>query len=68
MEKETVQRIKKAVNDRRLPKEFTPKQVNGALDIDWAGVFLPKHRVGNPRCETEHFIRIKPGVYRLKSD
>ena len=66
MEKETVQKIKKAVRDGKLPKEFTPKLVNAALGIHWAGVFLPKHRVGNPGRDTEHFIRIQPGIYRLK--
>ena len=66
MEKQTVQEIKKVVRNGRLPEEFTPKQVNEVLGIDWAGVFLPKHRVGNPRSETEHFVRIQGGLYRLK--
>jgi len=66
MAKQTVEEIKKAVRNGRLPEQFTPKQVNAALRIDWGGAFLPKHRVGNPRNETEHFVRIRTGLYRLK--
>ena len=36
------------------------------LGIDWAGTFLPKHRVGNPGGFTELFVRIRRGVYCLK--
>jgi hypothetical protein len=28
-------------------------------------VFLPKHRAGNPRGETELYVRVAPGLYRL---
>jgi hypothetical protein len=66
MEKQTVQEIKKAVRDGRLPEEFAPKQVNAVLGIDWAGVFLPKHRLGNPGSQTEHFARIRRGLYCLR--
>lgn len=31
-------------------------------------VFLPKHRVGNPGGETEVFIRVGKGLYRLNND
>jgi hypothetical protein len=40
--------------------------VNRALGIDYAGVFLPEHRVGNPGGFTQHFIQIERGLYRLK--
>ncbi len=66
MDRETIGRIRKAVREGTLPEEFTPKEVNYVLGIHWAGVFLPKHRVGNPRQETEHFIRMGRGRYRLK--
>jgi len=66
MERQTIRKIRQAVNQGRLPGVFGPNQVNDVLGIDWAGVFLPKHRVGNPRGQTELFIRIEKGLYRLK--
>ncbi|HEX4134448.1 MAG TPA: hypothetical protein VHY84_07565 [Bryobacteraceae bacterium] len=45
---------------------LTPINVNWALSIDWAGTFLPKHRVGNPGGYTELFVQIERGRYRLK--
>jgi hypothetical protein len=45
---------------------FTPAEVNRVLGIDWAGIFLPKHRVGNPGGFTELFVRLDRGLYRLK--
>ena len=68
MEKETVRRIRDARRSEKLPQEFTPAQVNAALGISWSGNFLAKHRVGNPGNETERFERIRPGLYRLKSN
>ncbi len=66
MERETIRRIRAAVRAGRLREPFTPADVNRILGIDWAGVFLPKHRVGNPRGETELFIRVGRGRYRLR--
>ena len=40
--------------------------MNRALGIHWAGVFLPKHREGNPGGQTELFVQIERGLYRLK--
>lgn len=68
MERETIRKIREAVRIGKLPQEFTPAQVNKVLNIRWAGNFLPKHRIGNPRNETELFVRIRPGLYRLKSN
>ena len=65
MERKTVRKIREAVRDRIIPAEFTPAQVNTALGINWAGTFLPKHRVGNPDGNTELFIQIGRGLYRL---
>ncbi len=65
MERKTIRKIRDAVRKGMLPKNFTPKQVNAALGIYWAGVFLPKHRVGNSDRNTELFVRIGRGVYRL---
>src|SRR5713226_3598915 len=77
MERETIRRIREAARGGRLPEPFTPEQVNKSLNIDWAGKFLPKHRVGNPgsehrvgcarieRCH-ELFLRAGGGSERTK--
>ena len=64
--RETIRRIREAVKDGRLPESFRPVDVNAALGIDYAGVFLPKHRDGNPGRNTALFIQVKRGLYRLK--
>lgn len=70
-ERETMRRIRKAVRDGRLKEPFRAADINKALGIDFAGVFLPKHRVGNPgmkgKKNTEHFVQIERGLYRLKT-
>jgi len=66
MERETIRLIRLAVARGVVPKQFTPKDVNKALKIHWAGTFLPKHRVGNPGGYTELFVQLDRGVYRLK--
>lgn len=66
MERKTVRQIQQAVKRGQLPKAFKPLQVNQVLGINWAGTFLPKHRVGNPGGYTELFVRIAEGLYRLK--
>ena len=65
-ERDTIRRIKQAVATGKIPDTFKPADVNAALKIDWAGVFLPKHRDGNPGDDTELFVRVGRGVYRLK--
>ncbi len=69
-ERETIRRIKEAVKDGTLVEPFTPAAVNQAIGINFAGVFLPKHRVGNPgfrdKANTELFVQIERGLYRLK--
>ena len=66
--KDTILRIQIAVRAGKLPAKFTPKQVNSVLGIDWAGVFLAKHRVGNPGGNTELFVQVGRGLYRLKDN
>ncbi len=66
MDRETIRRIRDAVRSGRLGIRFTPAEVNRVLGIDWAGTFLPKHRVGNPGGFTELFVRVDRGLYRLK--
>jgi hypothetical protein len=65
MERETIRRIREAVQAGRLARQFTPAQVSKALSIHWAGTFLPKHRQGNPGGNTVLFTRVSKGVYRL---
>ncbi len=67
MERETIRRIREAVRSGRLGREFTAVEVNVVLKIHWAGTFLPKHRVGNLGGYTELFVRVRPGVYRLRT-
>lgn len=66
MERQTIRRIREAVERRQLAEPFTPARVNKVLKIHWAGTFLPKHRVKNPDSNTELFVRVGPGLYRLK--
>ena len=66
IERTTIRRIREAIKSGALVQPFRPADVNRALGIDYAGVFLPKHRVGNPDGFTEHFIQIERGMYRLK--
>ena len=68
MERKTINNIREAVRTGKIPCEFTPAQVNAALKITWAGTFLPKHRVGNPGNNTELFIRIRNGLYKLNTE
>jgi hypothetical protein len=56
------------VSPGRLKTRFTPSDVNTALGIDWAGTFLPKHRLGNPGGFTELFVRVDRGVYSLNEE
>ena len=67
MEIKTVRRIRKAVREGVISIEFTSAQVNTALGINWAGTFLPIHRIGNPGGNTELFIQISRGLYKLKT-
>ena len=68
-EGETIRRIRDAVRRGLLEERFSPRDVNDALDIHWAGTFLPKHRVGNPGGDTELFVQVnhRPALYRLTS-
>lgn len=62
-----VRRIKEAVEDGRLTEPLIPKEVNKVIGIDYAGVFLAKHRVGGPRPPSEqHFEQVTRGRYKLK--
>jgi len=67
MERKTTRKIREMVHTHKIPAEFTPTQVNTALGINWAGTFLPKHRVGNPSNSSELFIRIRKGLYKLNT-
>jgi hypothetical protein len=62
--------IREAVKCGTLGKQFKPAAVNKAVGITYAGVFLPKHRIGNPGFRgkrfKEHFIQLERGLYQLK--
>jgi len=64
----TIRRIREAVRTQRLSEPFSPSAVNQVLAISYAGVFLPKHRLGNPGRNTELFIRVSehPALYLLR--
>jgi hypothetical protein len=60
--------IRAAVRDGRLPKRFRPNAVRQACP-GWAdrtyGVFLPKHRKGNPGGYTAYFEQHRDGSFSL---
>jgi hypothetical protein len=67
---ESIRRICQAVEQGQLAEPFSPAMVNAVLGITYAGVFLPKHRVGNPgfngKPNSELFIQVSrhPALYR----
>jgi hypothetical protein len=65
-----MRKIRDAVGVGKLGEQFKPTEVNNVIGITYAGVFLPKHRVGNPGFKgekfSEHFIQLERGLYRLK--
>lgn len=65
-ERDTIRRIRQAVADRRLTEPFRAADVNRVLRIDFAGTFLPKHRVGNPGNNMGLFVHVNRELYRLK--
>ena len=65
-ERDTMRHIREAIESGTLVQPFRASDVNRALGIDYAGVFLPEHRVGNPGGFTQHFIQIERGLYRLR--
>jgi len=68
-ERTTMRKIRAAIRAGRLGEPFRAKDVNNAIGITYAGVFLPKHRLGNPgengEPNSEHFEQIARGLYRL---
>lgn len=65
-DKETVTRIREATRTGRLKQPFRAADVNQQLGITYGGVFLPSHRVGDPGKNTDHFVQVERGLYRLK--
>ena len=68
-EGKTIRRIRDLVRRQVLHEPFSSRDVDNALGIQWAGTFLPKHRVDNPGGDTELFVRVSlsPALYRLSS-
>lgn len=60
--------IRRARREGRLPVRFKPNDIRLACP-GWAdhtyGVFLPKHRRGNPGGYSEYFERNEDGTYSL---
>jgi hypothetical protein len=60
---------KESRRGRNHDRPFRAADVNRAPKIHYAGVFLPKPRVGNPgikgKNSTEQFVSIERGLYRL---
>ena len=60
--------IRRALDAGLLPDRFRPNDVRIACP-GWAdhtyGVFLPKHRCGNPGGYTEYFVQHNDGSYSL---
>ena len=60
--------IRQASRTGRLSERFRPDDVRRACP-GWAdktyGVFLPKHRRGNPGGFTEYFVQHADGTYSL---
>jgi hypothetical protein len=61
-----VEDIRRAVDRGDLPERFRPDDVRRSCP-GWAnhtyGVFLPKHRRGNPGGYTEYFLQNPDGTY-----
>jgi len=64
-EGDTIRRIRAAILAGDLVQPFRAVAINRLPGIDWANTFLPKHCIGNGYT-TEHFVRVKRGLYRLK--
>jgi hypothetical protein len=66
--KEFASQIYAAVQDGRLAEPFGPEAVKRACP-GWADksyrVFLASNAVGNPARNTELFLRVSAGLYRL---
>jgi len=60
--------IVRAVNSHNLKEPFGSKEFRSACPSFADGtykVFLSKHRKGNPGCDSELFIRVVPGKFRV---
>lgn len=66
-----VEEIRRARKRGQLSRRFLPADVRRACP-GWAdstyGVFLPKHRIGNPGGYTPYFVRHNDGSYSLLGD
>jgi hypothetical protein len=58
MERTSRHLIGEAIKSDALAQPFHSVDVNLAFGIDYAGVFLHKHRVGNSEGFSERFVQI----------
>ena len=69
-ERDLIREIRRAVREGRLKEPFRAGDIIPAgigCASSTPGTFLPKHRVGNPGGNSELFVRVAPGEYRLKA-
>jgi hypothetical protein len=68
--KQFAAQIYAAVKSGKLAQPFSSEMVKRTCP-GWAertySVFLNKHRVGNPGGETELFVRVAPGLFKLRN-
>jgi hypothetical protein len=57
---------REAIESGTLTQPFPASDVNRATRIDCAGVFLPKHRVGNLGGFAAHSVQFVRGFYCQK--
>ena len=57
-------KLRKARREGQLPTMFRLADVR-EIHAGFPGSFLSKHRIGNPGGDTELFVRVAPGLYRL---
>lgn len=59
--------IREAVRTGKLREPFGRRDLMAiGVRESTAGVFTAKHAVGNPGGNSELFVRVAPGLYRLK--
>ena len=60
--------IIKAIENGDLKEPFTKEDFRNACPNHGEGTyqaFLDKHRVGNPRGNSELFVKVAPGLFKL---
>jgi hypothetical protein len=61
-----ISRLQEAIKRGEVPSPFTAEAVNKVLGSRWTTAFLSRHSSGNRGGYLEVFVRVRPGLYRLK--